>query len=301
MIRVIMGAFLAAGMAVLIGGATLFLIALLLFDETDQTMQTDEVGGSSGAASGTEEIEGLRQMESESPYADIETLYAGTDAKSATIMVYMNGSDLESQAGLASGDISEMVASGAGENVHIVIQTMGTRKWQHYGISAKTAQTYEIRDGALQLVRDNLGQLDCTDSQTLSEFVRFCKENYAADRYLLLFWDHGGGPVYGFGYDEWGSEDASLTIAEMSQALSENDDIHFDIIGMDCCIMANMETCYALAPYCKYALLSEDFESGLGWSYTDWMRRFEEEPGIASPLLGKHIVDSIIEDNENSW
>ena len=231
---------------------------------------------------------------------EVDAISVGTDAKSATVMIYMNGSDLETNAGAASRDIEEMLSSGIGENVNVVLQTMGTKKWWDYGISSKTAQTWEIRDGELVLVRDKLGQLDCTSKDTLSEFINFGKKNYPADRYIFLFWDHGGGPVYGFGYDEWQSPEKSLTLSDMLKAFKENSDIHFDIIGMDCCIMANIETCYALAPFCRYALLSEDFESALGWSYTRWMERLENDPGISTPLLGKYIVDDIVEENENS-
>ncbi|ETP73680.1 clostripain family protease [Lachnospiraceae bacterium JC7] len=242
-----------------------------------------------------------KEQVSSSGAVNVDTVSVGTGARSATIMVYVNGSDLETEAGEATVDISEMIASGIGDNVNVIIQTMGTRRWQDYGISSRSAQTYKIENGDLRLIRDRLGQLDCTDKRTLSEFIGFCKSEYPADRYMFLFWDHGGGPVYGFGYDEWQSETESLTIAEMAEAFSENDDVHFDIIGMDCCIMASMETCYALAPYCKYALLSEDFESGLGWDYTGWMKEFEKDPGMATPLLGKYIVDAIISDNENSY
>ena len=223
-----------------------------------------------------------------------------TDDKSATVMIYINGSDLESEYGEASTDISEMLSSGIGKNVNVVIQTMGTKKWaKEHGISSKTAQTWIIKNKKLKKVRDNLGQLDCTKAGTLSDFISYSKKKYPAERYIFIFWDHGGGPVYGFGYDEWQSEGASLTIAEMAKAFEKNKDIHFDIIGMDCCIMASMETCYALAPYCKYTLLSEDFESGLGWSYKSWMKKLEKNPGISTPLLGKCIVDDIIKDNEN--
>ena len=234
--------------------------------------------------------------------SDIELVSVGTDARSATVMVYMNGSDLETNAGEATTDIEEMISSGIGEKVNVIIQTMGTKEWQNYDISSKSAQTYKIEEGGLSLVRDNLGQLDCTAEGTLSEFIGFCKNNYPADRYIIVFWDHGGGPVYGFGYDEWqDDEEAGLTISEMASAFSKNSDIHFDIIGMDCCIMASMETCYAFAPYCKYALLSEDFESGLGWSYKGWMSALEKDPGISTPLLGKYIVDDVITDNENNF
>lgn len=269
----------------------LFLLIMLIPDD-EESNETQEISESTQ----------LTQQENTSPYgnldAAIEAIPMGTEAKSATIMVYMNGSDLETKAGEATTDIAEMLGSGIGKNVNVIIQTMGTKKWQDYDISSKTAQTYRIENGGLKLVRDNLGQLDCTRPETLSEFIGYCKKGYPADRYELIFWNHGAGPVYGFGYDEWQDEESSLTIDEIAKALSENNDIHFDIIGMDCCIMASIETCYALAPYCKYALLSEDFETGLGWNYTNWMRTFENNPGISSPLLGKYVVDSTIEDNE---
>ena len=238
--------------------------------------------------------------ETAEPADGISLPAAGTGAKSATVMVYMNGSDLESDYGDATDDITEMLESGIGENVNVIIQTMGTKEWHNNLVSADTAQTWKIQGGDLVLVRDDLGQLDCTDKDTLSEFIGFCGASYPADRYLILFWDHGAGPVYGFGLDEWQDEEASLTIDEMAEAFSEHPDIHFDMIGMDCCIMAGLETCFAFAPYGDYAVLSEDFESSLGWRYTEWMKLLEKDPGISMPVLGKNIVDEMIKDNELS-
>ncbi len=236
---------------------------------------------------------------SENTNIDVEPVEIGSDAQSATVMIYMNGSDLETKAGEATTDLSEMIDSGIGNNVNVIIQTMGTKRWQDYDISSKTSQIYSIHDGELELVKDGMGQLDCTQSSTLSDFIDFGKKNYPADRYMLIFWNHGGGPVYGFGYDEWQEDMESLTLDEIQKALRANDDIHFDLIGMDCCIMANLETCYVLEPFCKYAVLSEDFESGLGWSYTQWMKLLEQNPGISTPLLGKKIIDTMVSANEN--
>ncbi|MCR5508168.1 MAG: hypothetical protein K6F34_05725 [Lachnospiraceae bacterium] len=229
---------------------------------------------------------------------EVEPVSIESDARSATILIYMNGSDLETKAGEATIDITEMLDSSIGGNVNVLIQTMGTEEWQDYDISSKTSQIYRVKKGELELLEDDLGQLDCTVSETLSDFIKYGKKNYPADRYMLIFWNHGGGPVYGFGYDEWQDESSSLTLDEIQKALRENSDISFDIIGMDCCIMANLETCYVLSPFCRYAVLSEDFESGLGWSYTEWMKLFEENPGISAPLLGKKIIDGVIEANE---
>ncbi len=289
--KILVGALAALGV---------FFIILMIMPEDEEPVLDNRSQGNEVSARQTSDISASTEQ-TDTPTGSLQgvkLISVGNSAKSATIMVYMNGSDLESDYGEATQDLSEMIASGIGSNVNVVVQTMGTKKWKNYGISSSSAQTYSISNGKLNLVRDGLGQLDCTVKSTLSEFVGFRKGNYPAERYILLFWNHGGGPVYGFGYDEWQSDDASLTIAEISEALKEHSDIHFDIIGMDCCIMASMETCYAFAPFCKYALLSEDFESGLGWSYTDWMKEFEQNPGMSTTLLGKLIVDDIIHDNE---
>jgi hypothetical protein len=288
----------------------LFIIIMLMPDDEESedrpreeadVIATVEESDSTESASKEKDGPSKEKGSGEASTENVESISVGTEAKSATVMIYMNGSDLETNAGEATDDIAEMISSGIGDNVNVIIQTMGTKEWQNYGISSKTAQTYKIENGDLKLVRNNLGQLDCTSKDTLSEFIGFCKNNYTAERYIFIFWDHGGGPVYGFGYDEWQSQDSSLTIAEMAAAFSEHSDIYFDVIGMDCCIMANLETCYALSPFCRYTVLSEDFESGLGWSYTGWMKKFEENPGISAPLLGKNIIDDIISDNEDSF
>ena len=220
---------------------------------------------------------------------------ANTDARSATILIYMNGSDLESYSGEASTDISEMLKSRVGSNVNVVIETLGTSEWQDHGIASDHTQRYLVRDGKLELVDDSLGQLDTTSSETLSDFISWGTKNYPADRYMLLFWDHGAGPVYGFGVDEFQSEESALTLDEIQAALKNNANVHFDLIGMDCCLMSSLETCYVLAPYCDYTVLSEDFEPGVGWSYETWLNALEDNPGIDTAELGKAVVDSMID------
>ncbi len=106
---------------ILAGLGVLFIIIMLLPDDDTST----EEGRSLSYA----DVES--QGDSGAAYANIESVSVGTDAKSATIMVYVNGSDLESQWGEASGDIGEMVASGIGENVNVILQTMGTKEWQY--------------------------------------------------------------------------------------------------------------------------------------------------------------------------
>ena len=221
----------------------------------------------------------------------------GNGEDTVTIYVYMNGSDLESDSGEATTDLAEMVKAGGSNKVNVLVQTMGTKKWNNYGIASNRSQIYSVDGDGLKLVKDDLGQLDCTSSDALSSFIAWGNANYPADRNILIFWDHGGGPVYGFGYDEWNSNEyASLTIDEMQTALSRGG-VFFDFIGMDCCIMSCIEVCAALYDFCDYTILSEDFESGLGWYYTPWLQALYQNTSISTPELGKKIIDSMVNAN----
>lgn len=219
----------------------------------------------------------------------------GNGEDTVTVMVYMNGSDLESEYSEATTDLSEMIKAGSSEKVNVVVQTMGTKKWHNYNISSRKTQIHELSGDGLKTVKE-LNQLDCTDEKTLSDFIIWSAQKYPADRYILLFWDHGGGPVYGFGYDEY-NEEGMLTLDEIQNALKTSG-VFFDFIGMDCCIMSSLEVCCALYDYCDYMILSEDFESGLGWYYTDWMVALYQNTSIPTIDLGKKIIDTMIHQNE---
>lgn len=223
-----------------------------------------------------------------------------TDKSKATVLIYMNGSDLETDEGQATEDITEMIEASYSEDVNVLIQTMGTRIWDDkYDIASYETQRFQVMENDLELVEDGLGQLDCTSYETLRDFIKWGADEYPAERYILILWNHGGGPVYGFGYDEFQSYNDSLTLDEMQKALKESE-VSFDFIGMDCCIMSCLEVCYALYDYCDYMILSEEFESGIGWSYCGWLNELARNPEISTQELAVTLIDDMISDNEAS-
>lgn len=220
-------------------------------------------------------------------------------AKNTTVMVYMIGSDLESRRGLATDDLNEMMAADLGENVNLVVQTMGCTEWKNDIVRADTAERFTIENGQMILQDDSLGQLDSTDAQTLADFIGYCRDHYPANRNILLLWDHGSGPVYGYGYDEYQGLNESLTLDEIRSAL-DLAGLSFDFIGMDACLMGSLETCCALCPYSDYLVASEDFESCDGWSYQGWLSALGQDVSISTPELGKMIVDDFVAESEQA-
>lgn len=89
-----------------------------------------------------------------------------------TVLIYMNGSDLETDEGQATEDITEMLQASYNEDVNILIQTMGTLYWDDkYDISSEETQRFRVAENELELVDSGFGQLDCTISPTLREFI----------------------------------------------------------------------------------------------------------------------------------
>ena len=63
---------------------------------------------------------------------------------------------------------------------------------------------------------------------------------------------------------------AALTIDEIQRAISDSG-VKFEMIGFDSCLMGGLETACALCDYSDYLIVSEDFESGSGWEYQNWL------------------------------
>lgn len=287
----------------------LILFLLLIFviwlfwpiDEEESNYEYEEVGANEFEYKADQKHADTDVLIDNGAIREKQVKLKGNGEDTVTIMVFMNGSNLESQDSQATKDLTEMVRAGNSDKVNIIVQTMGTKKWNsQYSIASDRSQIYTVNGKGLTLVKDDLGQLDCTAEKTLSTFVKWGASNYPADRYMLLFWDHGGGPVYGYGFDEWNSDNgAALTIDEMQSALKDAG-VYFDFIGMDCCIMSCMEVCCAMYDFCDYMILSEDFESGLGWSYTKWLKQLYDNTSISTVKLGQTICDTMVADNEQN-
>ncbi|HBP37461.1 MAG TPA: peptidase C11 [Clostridiales bacterium] len=210
-----------------------------------------------------------------------------------TIMVYMCGSDLETDAGMATADINEMLYADIGDNLNIIIETGGAKKWKNSVISNTTNQRYQVTADGLAALDKNVGKKPMTDPQTLTDFISYCADEFPANRYGLILWDHGSGSLGGFGYDQLFPAWGSMPVSQIYAAL-ENAGVDFDFVGFDACLMATLETAYMLNYRADYMIASEETEPGIGWYYTNWISKLSANPSMATEALGKLIVDDYI-------
>ncbi|MCR4690964.1 MAG: peptidase C11 [Lachnospiraceae bacterium] len=221
------------------------------------------------------------------------TQIKGNGTDTVTIMVYLCGTDLESRSGMASNDIAEMCKANLSDKVNILLYTGGCKGWKTDGISNSTNQIYQVTKGGLKRLVDDDGEKKMTDPDTLSYFIKWCSENYPADRNELIFWDHGGGSLSGYGYDEKFATAGSMNLAGIDKAL-KNGGVTFDFIGFDACLMATLETALTLDPYADYMIASEETEPGIGWYYTDWLSELSANTSMDTIEIGQKICDDFV-------
>ena len=223
---------------------------------------------------------------------------ARAEEQELTVLVYICGTDLESESGEASGDIREMASSGIGnsDRATVLIATGGATEWQRYNISSRNVQYYRLEAGQPKLIQD-AGRMNMGEANTLSSFLRFGISAAPAKRYVMILWDHGGGPVHGVCYDE-NYQDDHLTLAELKDGLTGGlNGNRLEIIGFDCCIMNCVDLCADMYGIADYAVVSQEMVSGTGLNYDEWMKLIRDDPETPGETIARKMAESYVEEN----
>ena len=217
-----------------------------------------------------------------------------------TIMIYMCGADLESENGLASGDIYEILkVNNQPDDVNIIIETGGANSWSSsygYGISSTKLERWHVENRSL--VKDaSLSYTSMGLTSTFQSFLEWGITNYPADRMGVILWNHGGG-MRGVCYDEKKNDDNLLTdevSAALSGAFNNTGTSKLEWIGYDACLMQVQDIASINSDYFNYMIASEESEAGEGWDYDTWVDDAYSKK--TTPVIMKAIVDGFIADN----
>lgn len=202
---------------------------------------------------------------------------AQSDAKnekapaSMTLMIYMVGSDLEAATAAATNDMKEIEKSGVDlTKVKLLIYTGGSPKWHNDALEVPTDvnAVFELTENGYTQVTD-FEVLSMGEAESLTRFLQYGYDNYKSESYSLILWDHGNGPVMGYGSDLQYGKDA-LTLPEIQTALMESpfgSEEKLSFIGFDACLMASAELACMVDEFADYMIASQETEPGFGWNY----------------------------------
>jgi hypothetical protein len=236
-----------------------------------------------------------------------------------TVMVFMNGNNnLEPD---AISNFRSMAEVGSTDQVKIVVQLARIGRYTindpetEYWVGARRFLVKRRMEPtkANTVAGGNLGRIDMGSGTALKEFVTWARNAFPARHYMLILWDHGQGwrqlralhrPIGESGASGTvGAPYRSISYDELSHHKLYNYDIQealkppagtdkLDVIGFDACLMAMVETAYAMKNVAKVMVASEELEPGEGWRYDDWLRELVNNPSVDEAGVGKMLVAS---------
>lgn len=231
-----------------------------------------------------------------------------------TVMVYLAaGNDLET---VGIQDINEMEMVGSTKDVNIVVQMdripfsaldrigLGMFDDDSNNNWTGTRRYYITRDLNPDIIHSklimDLGEKNMGDPETLMDFAQWAIQNYPAERYMLVLWNHGGGFRsldiardicwdFNFGFN------SRITMPQLEEAMafiSGQLGKKIDILGMDACFMAMVEVAYQIKDYAQIMIASEAIIPGDGWQYDCVLESLVVQPYQSSKQFATEIVHS---------
>jgi len=211
-----------------------------------------------------------------------------------TILVYVAADNNLEPFGLQ--DVNEMEAANLPGNVNLVVQV--DRSPFHDGSDGNWSETRRgliRRDNdpnAIGSALESIGERNMGAGASLTEFIDWAASRYAAQKTMLVVWDHGGG-LSGVAWDDTDQGD-NLGLAELREAIQASRIPHFDVVGFDTCLQGMVEQAFELGSVADVMVASEELEPGEGWQYTDWLNRLGRDPDMGAAQLGTAAVDSYV-------
>lgn len=185
----------------------------------------------------------------------------GPNLVSRSIMIYMDGSNLESDNKIATSDLDGISPSKVDlENVNVYLYTGGTKKWFNF-VSSEENAIYKLTEDGFKkekiYSKKNMG-----DPDTLSEFLTYVYKNSKTDKYDLVLYDHGGA-TDGAIYDDFTDDNLSLTDFKKALELSPfNKRNKLETVLFRTCLNATIEVANSFKNYADYMVASEEVTNG---------------------------------------
>lgn len=139
---------------------------------------------------------------------------------------------------------------------------------------------------------ERLPEFNHDDPRVLAEFIRWAVKKYPADRYGLVFWNHGG-QWEGYGGDEQDGtveDPKAMSTAAVRKAIREvmkSADIRkWDFITFDTCLMGGMEVLADFADLTDLFIACPEIDYGDGWNYGPVFRWLKDRPHASMKEFG---------------
>jgi hypothetical protein len=270
------------------------------YTSTGDAVSVATTGVVTGATAGTSVVT-VHGPNASVATSTINVQRAGVTRSKWTVMVFLNAAN--NLYPYATPNVNQMERVAYNSDVRFVVQWKESRDIFGLGVHHNGTQRYLVKPDTggdageikSQLVQDLGTNTDMGSATTLHDFVAWTKENYPADRYVLIIWNHGNGwqrsplvapPVRAVSYDD--QFNSYIDIWDLPSALQGE---HVDILSFDACLMQMLEIASELKDSASYLASSEENTPGPGYPYDRIFKKFADSPNTDTRAISKAFVD----------
>jgi len=199
--------------------------------------------------------------------------------KKWTVLVYIDGNNnlyapmydaMKSLEGLGSNKDVNIVAElgcNPGDRKPSSIQEMLIEKTSGHK-KLETVGRYLVRKDHTESDRitspklEDLGKADMGDPKVLSDFLEWGIRKYPAERYAVIFFDHGAGFPGSMSDENTHNMIDTTEMKEVMQKAAEAAGQKIDLVNFDACLMAQVEVAHSLKESARFMVASEETERG---------------------------------------
>lgn len=237
-----------------------------------------------------------------------------------TILVHMCAANNLESFGLTN--LQEMEHGLSSPDINVIVLFDGEEQG--------SSKILKITPGGEQVVDDHgaiippaTHNIDSGDPATLARFTSWAVQNFPAQHYGLVIWDHGsglfadgriqtrldlapgvdrkaivaqyGGAIHADGFcysDKSGHNMNTKDVTTILQAGAQAAGQPFDFLGFDACLMSHVEMTYQMKGYARYLVASEEVEPGAGWDYNLWLQALSANPTADARTCATYAVSA---------
>lgn len=223
--------------------------------------------------------------------------------KKITVMVYINAKNDLELAGLYN--VNQMEKVGSSSKVNIIVEfgrmngQSGDTDLDGNWIGVRRYYIKKDKDpnkitSPIVYKKEGKNVYDMGDYKNVINFVKWTKEHYPAERYMLILWDHGTGWLdfkretseKGISFDD--ETGNYITTEEIGKILKATGKI--DILAFDACLMQTAEVLYEVKDYTDIVIGSEETIPALGYPYEYFLAKLIKNPELSNREIATMIT-----------
>jgi len=214
-------------------------------------------------------------------------------SKKWTVLLYMDGNN--NLYGPMYDAMKGLESVGSNQDVNLVVEIGGNPGENHHGgfldkimesankhKKIDTVKRYYVTKDYLHSDKitspqlADLGKQDMGDPKVVSDFLKWGIQNYPADHYAVIFFNHGAGFAGSLSDEASGNlvdtNELKVVVEEAAQAAGKK----IDLVDFDSCLMAQIEVADAIKDSARYMVASEETERGMAQPLPRIMKDLQE-------------------------